>query len=94
VAYSSSIEQYDMIYLGFPNYWGTMPMPVFTFLEQCRLRGKRICLFCTHEGDGFGHSKQDVQRLCPGAIIEAGPAILGAHISEAQSIITKWISER
>lgn len=94
VLHSVDFEQFDTVYLGFPNYWGTMPMPVFTFLEKSNLSGKRICLFCTHEGDGFGHSRHDVQRLCSGSIIEAGPSILGAHISQKQSIIAKWASER
>ena len=49
-----SIADYDTIYLGFPNYWGTMPMAVFTFLEQFDFTGKKIKPFVTHEGSGFG----------------------------------------
>ena len=86
-----NIERYDILYLGFPNYWGTMPMPVFSFLEQCRFFGKVIRVFCTHEGDGFGHSMEDIKRIYPDAAIEAGPAIRGASISQAQAEMKNWI---
>lgn len=48
--YPDSIAEYDTIYLGYPNYWGTMPMAVFTFLEKHDFSGKTIMPFCTHEG--------------------------------------------
>lgn len=83
--------RYEILYLGFPNYWGTMPMPVFSFLEQCHFCGKVIRVFCTHEGDGFGHSVEDIRQLYPDAVIEAGPAIRGACISQAQTEMKHWI---
>ena len=92
VRYPEHMEQYDTLYLGFPNYWGTMPMPVFTFLEQCHFSGKRIRLFCTHEGDGFGRSVEDVKRICTDMTIEVGPAIRGAHISKAKDVVTQWMN--
>ena len=58
--YPESIDQYDVIYLGYPNYWGTMPMQVFTFLEHFDFNGKTICPFCTHEGSGMGRSEADI----------------------------------
>ena len=70
--YPDSLDQYDTIYLGFPNYWGTMPMAVFTFLEHFGFTGKTICLFCTHEGSRMGHSEQDIKKLCPQANVEKG----------------------
>ena len=54
--YPEEFEKYDTIYLGFPNYWSTMPMAVFTFLEHFDFTGKTICPFCTHEGSGMGSS--------------------------------------
>ncbi|MGN0598983.1 MAG: flavodoxin [Oscillospiraceae bacterium] len=54
--YPESLDGYDTIYLGFPNYWGTMPMCVFTFLEHFDFSGKTIKPFCTHEGSGMGSS--------------------------------------
>ena len=58
--YPESLDGYDTIYLGYPNYWGTMPMQVFTFLEHFDFSGKTICPFCTHEGSGIGRSEADI----------------------------------
>lgn len=80
-SYPETLEDYDTIYLGFPNYWGTMPMAVFTFLEHFDFSGKRIRPFCTHEGSGLGNSIKDIQRLCSDAKIEKGLAIHGGSVS-------------
>lgn len=89
--YPESIEQYDTVYLGYPNYWGTMPMCVFTFLEHFDFSGKKICPFCTHEGSGMGSSVSDIKTLCPGAKVDAGLAIHGANADRAESEIIKWL---
>lgn len=86
-----SIHEFDTIYLGYPNYWGSMPMAVFTFLEHFDFSGKVIKPFCTHEGSGMGHSEQDIKRLCPTATVETGLAILGSEVKRAESAIQKWI---
>ena len=82
-----------MIYLGYPNYWGTMPMAVFTFLETYGFAGKIIRPFCTHEGSGLGSSLSDIRRLCPGATVKPGLAVHGSRIAEAEKTIEKWVSE-
>ena len=86
-------ERYDVIYLGYPNYWGTMPMAVFTFLETYGFAGKIIRPFCTHEGSGLGSSLSDICRLCPGATVKPGLAVHGSRIAEAEKTIEKWVSE-
>lgn len=90
-AYPESLNEYDVIYLGFPNYWGTMPMAVFTFLEKFDFSGKTIRPFCTHEGSGFGGSISDIRKLCPGAKIGTGLAIRGCRVSESEREIGEWI---
>ena len=57
---------YDRIYLGYPNYCGTMPMAVYTFLEHYDFTGKLICPFCTHEGSGLSQTEQDIRKAAPG----------------------------
>lgn len=88
-----SFDEYDVIYLGYPNYWSTMPMAVFTFLEQYDFDGKTIKPFCTHEGSGLGSSMQDIRKLCPGAKVERGLAIRGANVERSEQDIKKWIQE-
>lgn len=89
--YPDTIEGYDTIYLGFPNYWGTMPMAVFTFLEHFDFDGKIIRPFCTHEGSGMGNSVNDIKRLCPGAKVEKGLAIRGSSVKNSKKDIENWI---
>jgi flavodoxin len=84
---------YDVIFLGYPNWWGTMPMPVFTFLESYDFSGKTIVPFCTHEGSGMGHSEQDIAKACPKAAMLKGIAIHGTGASSAESNVLSWIDE-
>ncbi len=90
-SYPESIDGYDMIYLGFPNYWSTMPMAVFTFLEHFDFSGKIIKPFCTHEGSGMGSSVNDIKKLCPGARVEKGLAIHGSSVNRSKRNIEEWI---
>lgn len=91
--YPDSLDMYDTIYLGYPNYWGTMPMCVFTFLEHFDFSGKTIKPFCTHEGSGMGRSEADIRRLCPQTRIEKGLAIHGADVSRAGKALENWIKK-
>ena len=91
-AYPDSLDPYDTIYLGYPNYWGTMPMPVFTFLEHFDFTGKTIRPFCTHEGSGMGRSERDIRRLCPGAKVAKGLALHGGSVKMSGDAIQKWVN--
>lgn len=92
--YPESVKPYDMIYLGYPNYWGTMPMAVFTFLEYFDFSGKIIRPFCTHEGSGMGSSVKDIKRLCPGAVVDPGLAIRGGSAGRSKKDIEEWIMNK
>lgn len=85
------MQRYDTVYLGYPNYWGTMPMPVFTFLESFDTAGKVICPFCTHEGSGLGRSMEDIKKLCPGATVKTGLALHGADVLLSKNAILSWL---
>ena len=87
------VSEYDVIALGFPNWWGTMPMAVFTFLESQNLSGKTILPFCTHEGSGMGRSEADIQKLCPHSDVRAGLAIHGSAVSEADAAVQAWLEK-
>jgi flavodoxin len=88
-----SLETYDVIFLGYPNWWGTMPMAVFTFLESHDFTGKTILPFCTHEGSGLGQSERDIKKLCPGAHVLRGLAIRGGTVRKAEKAIASWLKE-
>lgn len=89
--YPKTLDEYDIIYLGYPNYWSAMPMAVFTFLEHFDFGGKIIKPFCTHEGSGMGSSINDIKKLCPGATVEKGLAIHGGSVERSREDIEKWI---
>jgi len=88
-----NIGVYDVIFLGYPNWWGTPPMAIFTFLENYDFSGKTIVPFCTHEGSGMGHSEKDIAKSCPKATILEGLAIHGSHASSAESEVSSWMDK-
>ena len=87
------ISAYDTIYIGFPNWWGTLPMPMFTQLEKLDFAGKTVKPFVTHEGSGFGSSKRDLAKLCEGADIKNGLSIPGSSVYDVRSTVESWIRE-
>ncbi|MFV0400008.1 MAG: flavodoxin [Oscillospiraceae bacterium] len=86
-----NMEQYDTIYLGYPIWWGTIPMPVATFLESYDFSGKTIIPFCTHEGSGLGSSEADIAELVPGATVLEGFAVSGNQADSARDGIEEWM---
>lgn len=85
------MADYGVIFLGYPNWWGTMPMAVHAFLETYDFSGKTILPFCTHEGSGMGRSESDIRKLCPGAKVLKGIAIRGGSVQEAGNEIAAWL---
>lgn len=91
VSYPENLDRYDTVYLGYPNYWGTAPVHVFTLLEKYDFSGKTLKPFCTHEGSGMGHSERDVKTACPGATVTRGLAVYGSSVYSAEDVVKSWI---
>jgi flavodoxin len=91
--YVDDMNSYDIIFLGYPNWWGTFLMPVFTFLEEYDFSGKTIIPFCTHEGSGLGRSEKDIAKLCPEATVLKGIAIHGTSAGSAKNSVAKWLDK-
>ncbi len=91
VSMPDNLDKYDTIILGYPNYWGTMPMAVFTFLEAFDFSGKTILPLCTNEGSGMGSSERDIAKICPGATLKKGLALSGSGVANADSQIESWL---
>ena len=91
--YPESLDAYDTIFLGYPNWWGTCPMCVFTFLEHFDLAGKRIVPFCTNEGSGMGGSVKHLKKICAGATIEKGLSITGNQAAQSHDKVVAWAKE-
>lgn len=91
--YLDGIDEYDDIYLGYPIYWGTFPMAVFTFLERYDFAGKTIHPFITHEGSGKGSSIEDLKRLCPKAKIVEPLVIHGTYVEQSEDEVDGYVKK-
>lgn len=89
-----NMDDYDVIYLGYPNWWGTLPMPVATFLEEYDFTGKTIIPFASHEGSGLGSGVTMIKDLCPGAKVLDGFAIRGGEVNtdKAREAVAEYIA--
>ena len=89
------IAPYKTIYLGYPIWWGDLPMCLYTFLEAHDWAGKVIRPFCTHAGSGLADTVDEIQSTCSGASVEQGLAIVGKTAQnsrdEARSTVEAWL---
>lgn len=86
-----NMEDYDIIFLGYPIWWGGLPMPVYTFLEEYDFRGKTIIPFASHEGSGLGNGPSEIAKICPDAQVLDGFAVRGSEVRSSKDAIKKWI---
>ena len=91
VSVPESIDEYDTVILAYPNYWGTMPMAVYTFLESFDFSGKTILPLCTNEGSGMGSSEREIKKTCPGATVKKGLPIPGSAAASSKSSVERWL---
>lgn len=89
-----AMQQYNVVLVGYPNWCGSMPMPVRVFLETYDFSGKIIFPFCTHGGGGSGRSFRDVRRLLPTADVCNGFALPGSRAQTPQPTLDKWLRSR
>lgn len=88
-------EEFDVIFLGYPNWWGDLPMCVYTFLEQHDWQGKIIIPFCTHEGSGLSDTENLLRAACRGASVLNGLAVRGSvaqnEREKARKQVLEWL---
>lgn len=96
LAEAVDLSAYDTVYLGYPIWWGDMPMPVYTFLESQNWAGKTIRPFSTHAGSGLASSESTLRSLCASATVAEGMTIAGAtaqnDAAAVDSAVTNWLS--
>ena len=88
-----NLDSYDTIFLGFPNWWGDMPMAVYTFLDEVDLSGKTVIPFVTSGGSGFSNTISTIQEMEPQATVQEGLSISGSSATGAQQQVESWLSE-
>ena len=87
-----NIEQYDVIYVGFPNWWGDMPMILYTFFDTYDLSGKTVALFCTSGGSGLSGTVNEVKSLEPNATVTQGLHIGSGSSSNPDNAVSEWLN--
>lgn len=88
-----NIDDYDTIYVGFPNWWGDMPMILYTFFDSYDLSGKTVALFCTSGGSGLSNTVNEVKKLEPNATVTKGLHIGSSASSDPDSAVKAWLDE-
>ncbi|MCD8250922.1 MAG: flavodoxin [Phocaeicola dorei] len=90
-------ENYDVIFIGYPNWWEDMPMAVYTFIEKHKWKGKTVIPFCTHEGSGLSKTQQSIEKACVGSTVLQGLAVKGSIAQssreEAKKSVQSWIKK-
>ena len=86
-----AVEDYDTIYLVFPNWWGDLPMPVYSFLDAHDLTGKTVNVFVTHEGSRFSNTVGTIAELEPGAEVREGLSVTGGSVTDEEQNIRQWV---
>lgn len=92
--YVENFNEYEVFFLVYPNWWGSMPQAVFSFLNLYDFTGKIIYPICTHEGSKMGESEKDLKRVCSSAIVKNGLEIKGDYASCADKKIRKYVKYR
>ena len=93
-----AIEDYDVIFIGYPNWWGDAPMCVYTFIEKHDWRGKTVIPFITHEGSGMSGTDRNIAKACDGATVAIGKglAVQGkvaqTNQPSAKQSVTRWLA--
>lgn len=88
-----NIDDYDTILFGFPNWWGDMPMIMYTFLDDYDLSGKTIAPFATSASSGLSDSVNSIQNEEPDATVVEGLSIRESNLEDADSAVAEWLNE-
>ena len=86
-----NLEQYDVIFIGGPVWWGTYPQVMFTFFDTYDLNGKTIYPFTTHEGSGLGSCVSDLRAAYPRADVKKGFSIYGHEVRTNKAKVENWL---
>ena len=92
--YPESLDSYDTVFLCYPNWWNTLPMPVLGFIERYDWNGKHIIPVNTSEGSGAGRSVEKIREVCVGAQVEEACELRGSEVDKRIDQIKSWAKEK
>jgi len=93
VSHIENLDKYDTIFIGYPNWWYDLPMPLYSFFEEYDFSGKNIIPFNTHNGSGFSSTIETIEKLEPKATVMKGFTTNQRNILKVEADVDKWIDE-
>ena len=93
VSHIENLDDYDTIFIGYPNWWYDLPMPLYSFFEEYDLSGKNIIPFCTHDGSGFSSTIETIKKLEPDATVMKGFAVSHKKVLNVKDDVGEWLDE-
>lgn len=90
----TNLADYDVVFVGYPNWWYDMPMAIYTFFDEYDFSGKTIIPFVTHGGSSFSQSVETIAEMETGAKIIKGPSIPARSVPNSKSSIVNWLQQQ
>lgn len=87
-----NLEQYDTVFVGFPNWWYGMPMVMYSFFEEYDFSGKTVIPFCTSGGSAFSDAIDEIKDMEPDATVLDGLHISGSSVNDAKDSVDEWVN--
>lgn len=88
-----NLDEYDVVFVGFPNWWYDMPQPLYTFFDEYDFSGKTVVPFCTHGGSRFSDAVKTIREMEQGATVLDGYAIARDRVAGSKDGILNWIGK-
>lgn len=89
-----NLKDYDVIFVGYPNWWYDMPMVIYSFFDAYDFKGKTIIPFVTHGGSRFSQSVQTIKELEKEARVIEGPSVSARNVPSAESSVIAWLEKQ
>lgn len=89
--YVENMDEYDTLFVGFPDWWGSMPMAMFTFLEHYDLSGKTVVPFLTHGGGGVQRCEQDIAKVCSSSTVLPALVLSASQGGSSKEQVSSWL---
>lgn len=93
VTHISNLADYDTIFIGYPNWWGDMPMALYTFFDEYDFSGKTIIPFSTSGGSGLSNTVNEIKQLEPNAKVEGATTFAAQDTTDAKSAVESWLKD-
>ncbi len=92
-----NLKDYDVVFVGYPIWYGDLPMAVYTFFDENNLSGKKIILFSTNEGSGLADTVDTIEKYIKGNVVKNAFSIRGKRVQDSkdkvEAEVKKWIKE-